>query len=368
MKRTALLATLFFAITTIANAQTWIDITSDYVKNPGFDDNTTTGWTIEKNCGGRGSVVQTMEFWQGTWNIYQTIPSLNAGRYRISVQGFFRPGNQDDNAVRAHENETEELTCFLYANDQQTPIVSEFAYYLTEYIDGTWSYVNWYSGNVRYYPNSMESGAVFFQKGYYDDNKVIIDLPANQALTFGLKNDRWTANNWVFFDNWRLEYYGTVVALTSIQLNKTTATMKQGDQLKLTATPRPANATYRGVTFTSSNEAAATVDNDGLVTALKPGITTITATSTKYDNISAKCIITVEANEVKPEAVIINEVQQANIDMFIDPSYNYGGWIELYYVFARVRLINMRNNVVAILNGMHVGRNARLVAVKEGLE
>lgn len=330
MKRTALLATLFFAITTIANAQTWIDITSDYVKNPGFDDNTTTGWTIEKNCGGRGSVVQTMEFWQGTWNIYQTIPSLNAGRYRISVQGFFRPGNQDDNAVRAHENETEELTCFLYANDQQTPIVSEFAYYLTEYIDGTWSYVNWYSGNVRYYPNSMESGAVFFQKGYYDDNKVIIDLPANQALTFGLRNDRWTANNWVFFDNWRLEYYGTVVALTAIQLNKTTATMKQGDQLKLTATPRPANATYRGVTFTSSNEAAATVDNDGLVTALKPGITTITATSTKYDNISAKCIITVEANEVKPEAVIINEVQQANIDMFIDPSYNYGGWIELY--------------------------------------
>ena len=106
--------------------------------------------------------------------------------------------------------------------------------------------------------------------------------------------------------------------------------MKQGDQLQLTATPRPANATYRGVTFTSSNEAAATVDNDGLVTALKPGITTITATSTKYDNISAKCIITVEANEVKPEAVIINEVQQANIDMFIDPSYNYGGWIELY--------------------------------------
>ena len=26
----------------------------------------------------------------------------------------------------------------------------------------------------------------------------------------------------------------------------------------------------------------------------------------------------------------INEIQVANIDMFIDPSYNYGGWIELY--------------------------------------
>ncbi|MBR5803000.1 MAG: CotH kinase family protein [Bacteroidaceae bacterium] len=28
--------------------------------------------------------------------------------------------------------------------------------------------------------------------------------------------------------------------------------------------------------------------------------------------------------------IIINEIQVANIDMFVDPSFNYGGWIELY--------------------------------------
>ena len=28
--------------------------------------------------------------------------------------------------------------------------------------------------------------------------------------------------------------------------------------------------------------------------------------------------------------MIINEVCVANIDQFIDPAYNYGGWIELY--------------------------------------
>ena len=28
--------------------------------------------------------------------------------------------------------------------------------------------------------------------------------------------------------------------------------------------------------------------------------------------------------------LIINEIQVANIDQFIDPSFNYGGWIELY--------------------------------------
>lgn len=30
------------------------------------------------------------------------------------------------------------------------------------------------------------------------------------------------------------------------------------------------------------------------------------------------------------QSLVVNEVQVANIDEFIDPSYNYGGWIELY--------------------------------------
>ena len=28
--------------------------------------------------------------------------------------------------------------------------------------------------------------------------------------------------------------------------------------------------------------------------------------------------------------LIINEIQSKNVDMFIDPSFNFGGWIELY--------------------------------------
>lgn len=32
----------------------------------------------------------------------------------------------------------------------------------------------------------------------------------------------------------------------------------------------------------------------------------------------------------KQDHLLINEIQVANIDQFIDPSYNYGGWVELY--------------------------------------
>ncbi len=54
----------------------------------------------------------------------------------------------------------------------------------------------------------------------------------------------------------------------------------------------------------------------------------------KFVNISIRilvCLMTlVNASAVFPKELLINEIQVANIDRFIDPSYNYGGWIELY--------------------------------------
>ena len=43
------------------------------------------------------------------------------------------------------------------------------------------------------------------------------------------------------------------------------------------------------------------------------------------------CIMSfINASVVFSKELFINEIQVANIDRFIDPSYNYGGWIELY--------------------------------------
>ena len=39
-------------------------------------------------------------------------------------------------------------------------------------------------------------------------------------------------------------------------------------------------------------------------------------------------IVTLQASA--DNHILINEIQVANVDMFIDPSFNYGGWIELY--------------------------------------
>ena len=80
---------------------------------------------------------------------------------------------------------------------------------------------------------------------------------------------------------------------TSIALNQTTATLKATETLTLVATVLPENATDKSVTWKSSNEAVATVDANGLVTAIGVGETTITATTTDGSNLTASCKVTV---------------------------------------------------------------------------
>lgn len=51
------------------------------------------------------------------------------------------------------------------------------------------------------------------------------------------------------------------------------------------------------------------------------------------------------------ESLIINEIQVANIDMFVDPSFNYGGWVELY---------NPTDKAVS-LNGLYISDDADML-------
>lgn len=80
---------------------------------------------------------------------------------------------------------------------------------------------------------------------------------------------------------------------TGITLNKTETTITKGQTETLTATVAPDDADDKTVTWTSSDEAVATVDENGTVTAVKGGTATITA-STVNDK-KAACTVTVYA-------------------------------------------------------------------------
>ena len=84
-----------------------------------------------------------------------------------------------------------------------------------------------------------------------------------------------------------------VVPVSSIALDKTEATVVEGDTITLVATITPEDATDKTVEWSSSDSAVAVVDN-GVVIAVSPGVATITAKSGEY---SATCVVTVEASE-----------------------------------------------------------------------
>ena len=85
--------------------------------------------------------------------------------------------------------------------------------------------------------------------------------------------------------------HAAAVSVTGVSLNKTELTLTEGDSETLTATVEPSDATNQNVTWSSDNEAVATVNN-GNVTAVAPGTAAITVT-TADGNKTAVCTVTV---------------------------------------------------------------------------
>jgi len=83
--------------------------------------------------------------------------------------------------------------------------------------------------------------------------------------------------------------------VTSVTLNKTELTLEVGETETLIATVLPKDADNKAVTWKSSDNEIATIDNNGLVTAKEAGSTLIT-TITKDGEKTATCTVTVLCN------------------------------------------------------------------------
>ena len=86
-----------------------------------------------------------------------------------------------------------------------------------------------------------------------------------------------------------------VVIVKKIELSKTSLSLKVGEKHELTYKISPSNATNKEISWTSSDNKIATVEN-GIVEGLKNGTVTITA---KNGKASATCIVKVTGEPVK---------------------------------------------------------------------
>ena len=95
------------------------------------------------------------------------------------------------------------------------------------------------------------------------------------------------------------------VSVTNITLSSESISLVEGDSETLTATVSPSNATNKKVIWTSTDGSIASVDN-GRVTALKPGNTTIKAKSDDGGK-TATCQVTVKAKVYNVESVSLDK-------------------------------------------------------------
>ena len=98
----------------------------------------------------------------------------------------------------------------------------------------------------------------------------------------------------------------------------------------MTATVLPENATIKMVEWSSSNEKVATVDDEGLVTAVGQGEATITAKAIDGSGVTGSLTIKVGHNQAKAGSLLINEIMASNVDEYVSPAFNFDGWVELY--------------------------------------
>ena len=83
------------------------------------------------------------------------------------------------------------------------------------------------------------------------------------------------------------------IPVTNLELNKDSLTLQEKSSDTLTATVKPNNATNKDVTWESSNTNIATVNEDGIVTAISAGTATITATAQDGSGVSISCSVIV---------------------------------------------------------------------------
>lgn len=318
-----------------ACAQTWIDVTDAYIVNPRFDGNdVSTGW--QGTALSQAQRYENAEYYSKNYRMYQTVSGLPAGHYRLSLSAFYRSGfTADDYQHVKSASPSDYQHAFLFAETKEGTVETPLGLLCQDTLStslggGTATIGNWWQPGAQVVPNDMQAAGKWFAAGYYSNSLEVTLSDDGSDLTVGIYKNTLINGDWTCLDNWKLEYYGTVTKVTGITLNKSLVRVNIDENLQLSATVKPSNATYRKLTWTSSDESIATVDDKGVVTGVGKGSAKITATATDGSGVAATCTVTVINNYATAASLIINEVMAANTDMFVDPSWNYGGWVELY--------------------------------------
>ena len=139
-------------------------------------------------------------------------------------------------------------------------------------------------------PSWHTSGAVAWSSS--ETNVATIDAATGKITPVGDGTTKITAKVGEAEDSFELTVAAASVAVTGVTL-KTNTTIDRWHTEKLEVTITPDDASNKVIIWTTSDNTVATVDENGVVTAVAPGTATITATSAADSTKKAECAVTV---------------------------------------------------------------------------
>lgn len=168
--------------------------------NFGRNDGANSAWTGSPTLGGDSTNFCAEKWNAGIVEVSQVVRNLPAGVYRMSVQGFYRMGSVDD-AATARAAGTEVLHAKFFANSDSIAAMSvmDEAGKLAEGAQ---------YGEYGQAPNSMTDASHFFSAGHYVNTLMFTLEEGVDSIKLGVTKTGSVGNDWLIFDNFRLEYLG----------------------------------------------------------------------------------------------------------------------------------------------------------------
>lgn len=159
------------------------------------------------------------------------------------------------------------------------------------------------------------------------------------------------------------------ILVSDITLNETETELVVGDKLELLATVSPDNATDNSITWSSTNEEVAVVNENGQVTAVGSGICQIKATANDGSNKVGSCIVTVaKDNKLTVSNMALGRGGQGTMHVLLsNEELTYGFQFELSVPTGVSVPTDNEGKLMAYLTSRASSHNINATKVSNGL-
>lgn len=188
---------------------------------------------------------------------------------------------------------------------------------------------DWVQLNVVFTPDNATNKTI-----KWTSSDVNIALVSGNGMVYGINEGTCsiiaTSEDGNYIAICRAKVVNKNVPVESINFDKTQIIGKVSDKIKIEVTILPDNASNKTLSWSTTNEAIASVDNNGLVQLKKSGTATISAKATDGSNVSTQCEVVVSENS-GIESIVVDQSSHVKI-------YDLNGYIIYEGLFSDANL------------------------------